>query len=322
VTSNTDSKTTQTIAQSGYGVTVNPNGLVSQPAVIPVSTLNTILNQLGPQGSSAGGTKEQQQIISALSADMLTGNGSVASKIGIENAVKLENAIVGAANTLAKSNNDALLISDLFKIINQNNDLKEIVSSITTANGPAPSWTGYENLTNVKVDVNLLPYFVAGPLVYMPQTTFMGKTGSIQFDYANIPLTTTNGGHGAGSGTLNTAQVLVNYDAKTFTTSYNMNYVLGGTSYSAVWSNTKSVTDNIFDTGSSVRSFNSGDTANNLILVQNTTGGSTTDLRFSIFSIGSIDQKAGGINVHAYDGASCSASNCVAAIGQGLGKPL
>jgi len=313
VTSNTDSKTTQTIAQSGFGVTVNPNGLVSQPALIPAATLNTILNQLGPQGSSTGGTKEQQQIISALSADMLTGAGSVANKIGLENAVKLENAIVTAANTLAKSSNDSILISDLFKLINQNNDLEPIVQSITAAN---------VTLDNVKVDVNLLPYFVAGPIVYMPQSNFMAKTGSIQFDYANIPLTTTNGGHGSGSGTLNSAQVLVNYDAKTFTTSYNMSYLLGGAAYNAVGSNTKSVTDNIFDTGSGVRSFNTGDTANNLILVQNTSGGITTDLRFSIFSIGTVNQKAGGINVNAYDGVSCSSSNCVAGIGQGLGKPL
>ena len=158
VTSNTDSKTTQNIALSGYGVTVNPNGLVSQPTLIPTATLNTILNQLGPQSSSAGGTKEQQQIISALSADMLTGNGSVASKIGIENAVKLENALVAATNTVAKSSSDAVLVSDLFKIINQNNDLKDIVDSISTQNQSMP---GYENLTNVKVDVNLIPNCVS-----------------------------------------------------------------------------------------------------------------------------------------------------------------
>jgi hypothetical protein len=307
VTSNTDSKTTQTIAQSGFGVTVNPNGLVSQPTLIPSTTLNTILNQIGPQSSSAGGTKEQQQIISALSADMLTGAGSVASKIGIENAVKLENAIVNAANTLAKSSNDTLLVSDLFKLINQNNDLKPIVDSISTAN------ESYNNLDYVKVDVNLLPYFAMGPLNYMQYSNYISKTGSIQFDAVNVPMTTSNG-FGSGSGNINTAQVVVNYDAHTFTTAYNLDYKLGLTSYNAVGS-TVNVINN-------ANQFNQNK-LNNLPVVNTTNGASKINVGFSIFSMGPFVDKAGAINVMVYDGASCSqGNNCIKGISQTVGKPL
>ena len=305
VTSNTYSKTTQIIAQSGYGVTVNPNGLVSPPAVVPSATLNTILNQLGPQGSSAGGTKEQQQIISALSADMLTGSNSVANKIGLENAVKLENAIVNAANILAKSSSDSILISDLFKLINQNNDLQPVVQSITTAN---------VTLDNVKVDVNLLPYFVGGSITPMPYADFFTKTGSIKFDTVNVPLTTTNGGQGTGSGTLNSASVVLNYDAKTFVTNYDATYNLAGTSYNANGSTTK--------TAASVLTVNSP--VDQLLLVHAPVGGSILDIKFTIFSIGSINEKAGSIMPYAYTGSGCNAAgaNCVTAISQVLGKPI
>lgn len=316
VTSNTDSKTTQTIAQSGYGVTVNPNGLVSQPAAIPTTTLNTILNQLGPQSSSAGGTKEQQQIISALSADMLTGNGSVASKIGIENAVKLENAIVTAANSLAKSGSDTILVSDLFKLINQNNDLKPIVDSISTAN------ESYGNLDYVKVDVNLFPYFAAGPLNYMQYSNYISKTGSIQFDAVNVPMTTSNGS-GNGSGNVNNAQVIVNYDAHTFTTAYNLNYTLGSTSYNAVGSTVNTInrpgqfSENPHDPSDDARQLN------NLTLVNNQPyGSSKVNIGFSIFSMGPFVDKAGAINVMVYDGANCGAANCIKGISQTVGKPL
>ena len=315
VTSNTDSKTTQNIAQSGYGVTVNPNGLVSQPTLIPTATLNTILNQLGPQSSSAGGTKEQQQIISALSADMLTGNGSVASKIGIENAVKLENALVAAANTVAKSSSDAVLVSDLFKIINQNNDLKNIVDSISTAN------ESYGNLDYVRVDVNLFPYFALGSLNYMQYSNYISKTGSIQFDALNVPMTTSNGS-GSGSGNINSAQVVVNYDAHTFTTAYNLNYTLGATSYNAVGSTVNTINNSSqFATNSSDQSNDDARQLKNLTLVQ-TTGPSKVNIGFSIFSMGPYVDKAGAINVTAYDGEYCGAANCVKGISQTVGKPL
>jgi len=314
VTSNTDSKITQTIAQSGFGVTVNPNGLVSQPAAVPATTLNTILNQLGPQSSSAGGTKEQQQIISALSADMLTGAGSVASKIGIENAVKLENALVAAANTVAKSSSDAVLVSDLFKIINQNNDLKDIVASISTGNTNAPTGSGYENLTNVKVDVNLIPYFVAGPIQYMPATDFNIKTGSIQFDYANIPMA----GSG-GSGMLNSAQVVVNYDARTLTTAYNMNYNFGATQYTS--SGSGIVTPVSFAVPNTPNYSDHFPLVNSLFRLQvaqdTPVSGISSNVKFSIFSIGSISNKAGMLEATATDG-----THTINAIGQGLGKPL
>ena len=327
VTSNTDSKTTQTIAQSGFGVTVNPNGLVSQPAAVPATTLNTILNQLGPQSSSAGGTKEQQQIISALSADMLTGAGSVASKIGIENAVKLENALVAAANTVAKSSSDAVLVSDLFKIINQNNDLKNIVDSISTQNQSMP---GYENITNVKVDVNLIPYFVAGPTTTMPGSGYFNKVGSVQFDFANIPMTVSNGGQGNGSGNVNQAQVVLNYDAKTFNTSYDVSYTLGSSSFQTTGNTTNnySVTNTLANNGNAnLNSSTSAADASNLLLVHQINGASALDLNFRVFSIGAITEKAGEINIKAYSYSSptstcASAANCVTSIGQSLGKPI
>jgi len=112
-------------------------------------------------------------------------------------------------------------VSDLFKIINQNNDLKDIVDSITRANG---AFGAYDN---VRVDVNILPYFAAGNSPsYMTRDYFYTKTGQVVFDAYNIPMTTSNGGRGSGYGTINSAVVAVDYDARTFSTNYNLDYVL------------------------------------------------------------------------------------------------
>ena len=186
-------------------------------------------------------------------------------------------------------------------------DLKAIVASISTANET------YNNLDYIKVDVNLFPYFAMGPLNYMQYSNYINKTGSIQFDAVNVPMTTSNG-FGAGSGNVNTAQVLVNYDAHTFTTSYNLNYTLGTNSYNAVGSTVNTITNS--------SQFNSNQ-LNNLTMVNQAYGSSTVNIGFSIFSMGPYVDKAGSINVMAYDGVSCtSGNNCIKGISQSVGKPL
>jgi hypothetical protein len=322
VTSNKNSKITQNISQSGYGVTVNPTGIVSPPILIPAVTLNTILNQIAPQNSGTSGTKEQQQIISVLSKDLLTTDNLIAKSVGQENAQKFESALIGAANTLAKSNNDRLLVSDLFKIINQNNDLKDIVDSITRANNAFGSYD------NVRVDVNILPYFAAGYSPnYMTKEYFYTKTGQVVFDTYNVPLTTSNGPtpSGSGSGTLNSAIVIVNYDARTFNTTYDLSYVLNSIAYTSSGSSTKSITDSIKNGGGTL---GNTDQLSQLNLISNapaTNGGNTSyiDLKFSVGSIGNISDKMASIVVSAQDtDGSTSPSNHIWGIGQSIGKPL
>ena len=320
VTSNKNSKITQNISQSGFGVTINPTGIVSSPILIPAVTLNTILNQIAPQTSNSSSTKEQQQIISALSKDLLTSDNLIAKSVGQENAQKFESALIGAANTLAKSNNDRLLVSDLFKIINQNNDLKDIVDSITRANNAFGSYD------NVRVDVNILPYFAAGYSPnYMTKEYFYTKTGQVVFDAYNVPMTTSNGGTGSGSGTVNSAIVTVNYDARTFNTSYDLNYVLNAIAYTASGSSTKSITDNIKNGGGTL---SGSDRLQDLNLISNATatnGANTSyiDLKFSVGSIGNVADKMASIVVSAKDtNGSPSPSHYIWGIGQSIGKPL
>ena len=243
VTSNTDSKTTQNIAQSGYGVTVNPNGLVSPPTLIPTATLNTILNQLGPQGSSAGGTKEQQATIAAISATILSSNNAFTNAVGVANTQAFLNAFNNATNTLTQNNSGTVNVGQLFSLMYQNNDIKNIASTID--NGIA----AFAGVDNVTVDVNLLPYFLeAGSKGLGPSPgTFQGKTGLIQFSGNNLPMTDATGNptiHPCGAtcfGTVLSENILVNYDAKTITGNYQLNYTLNGISYSSSQSNTYSV---------------------------------------------------------------------------------
>ena len=243
VTSNTDSKATQTIAQSGYGVTVNPNGLVSQPALIPTTTLNTILNQLGPQSSSAGGTKEQQATIAEISATILSSNNTFTNAVGVANTQAFLNAFNNATNTLTQNNSGTVNVGQLFSLMYQNNDIKNIASTID--NGIA----AFAGVDNVTVDVNLLPYFLeAGSHGTGPSPgTFAGKTGLIQFSGNNLPMTDATGNptiHPCGAscfGTVISENILVNYDAKTITGSYQLNYTLNGIAYSSSQSNTYSV---------------------------------------------------------------------------------
>ena len=314
------SSPSQIISQSGFGVKVSNTGMISAPIQVPQTELNTIFSKIATTTSS-NTSKDQQQIISALSKDLLTSENLIAKSVGQENAQKFETALISAANTLAKSNNDRLLVSDLFKIINQNNDLKDIVDSITRAN------SAFDAYDNVRVDVNILPYFAAGNSPsYMTKEYFYTKTGQVIFDAYNVPMTVSNGGAGAASnnfGTINSAIVTVNYDARTFNTDYNLNYTLNSIAYNASGSSLKSITDSIKNGGGTL---GNTDRLSDLNLISNaaaSNGANTSyiDLKFSVGSIGNISDKMASIVVSAQD-ATSSPSNRVWGIGQAIGKPI
>jgi len=314
VTSNTDSKTTQTIAQSGYGVTVNPNGLVSQPTLIPTTTLNTILNQLGPQSSSTGGTKEQQATIAAISATILSSNNTFTNAVGVANTEAFLNAFNNATNTLTQNNSGAVNVGQLFSLMYQNNDIKNIASTIDHGIG------AFGGLDNVIVDVNLLPYFLeaaarvppAGPVA----GNFEGKTGSIQFSAYNLPMTTASGSGpvcvSTCNGTVISENVSVNYDARTITGSYQVNFILNGTSYSSSQTNTVNIAK------SNLTPFGTGTPITPLLIANSSEGAGavTVGMKFGMGSLGSLaDNKYGSILIEAdtssHDAHISSISNVV-----------
>lgn len=223
----------QTITQSGFGVTIDAGGNMSLPTSFSEEFLTNVFDRIELSESSVPLTsKEDQQLIAAVSNSLLSDNDNEMKAMFGDDADKVANSLLDAANKVAQgqSNSSALNVGDIIAIASKNAEFATLIF------GKDNKSLQSQNFDNVTVDGRVFAYMAAGysrptPLSTSGIQSATNKQGTVTLNFNNLKLTTSgNQGLGTGSGTAK-AVVQVNLDEQKFSANLKANFKLGDYTY-------------------------------------------------------------------------------------------